>query len=172
MKFGKEFSVGGGSQNHLKIADKQSVIGVFRGEPLEFSSKWVGNKSVACDENDPDARDRFKINFVTKTPDGQYQPLVWEQGPVVYNTLKDLNVDYPLEQTIVKITRRGTGKDTEYSILPIPNNKVTPQLEQLLAAVKLNELTVAAATVESEDSFAPPSGGNGAFKQEHEELPF
>ena len=171
MKFNKEPSLGGGG-GHLKLAEGKPVVGIFRGDPLEFYSQWVGSKATVVPEGTSGARFRFKINFVTKAPDGSYVPLIWEQGPTVYNQLKELNVDYPLDTTVVKITRSGSTKDnTSYSILPVPNAKFTAQTEEALKLVKLNDLSVGGG---QEEQFAPsaPPVANGAFNQHEEELPF
>ena len=57
--------------------------------------------------------------------------------------LKSLNEDFPLDSTVMKITRFGSTKDnTNYTILPIPKgHEVTPQLNEVLSHVKLNDLT-------------------------------
>lgn len=172
MKFKEEPSTAG-AQDHLKLKDKESRVGVFRGDPLEFYSVWNNSKSTPSKKGEPGARFRFKVNFVTKDEGQNYVALVWEQGPTVYNLLKSLNEDYPLENTVMKITRFGSTKDTtSYTILPIPKgHEVTPALEAMLAKVKLNELHAGPAQVQEaepehfDQSFAPTA-------QHEEQLPF
>ncbi len=117
----------------LKIADGESKRGVFRGEIYEFFSKWEGGKSLVCEPNEPGAKRRFKINFITEE-NGGLVAKVWECGILVYQQLKDINDEYPLDETKVKVTRSGTGKDTSYMILPLlsAKEKLTPkQLDKI-----------------------------------------
>lgn len=154
----------GSAGNFLKIKAGEFALGVFRGSPHEFYNLWENGKSKEVPQGTLGARFRFKINFVTKV-NGQHTPVVWEQGPTVYNQLKDFNKDFPLEKTIVKISRTGSTKDdTTYTILPLPKgSEVTPQLEETLAALKLNDLK---AEAKPQETFAP------AAVSLEEELPF
>lgn len=139
MKFNSNPSVGS-SGDFLKLKDGESVVGVFRGDILEYHCKWNGSKSVKCDAEEKGAKFRFRINFVTKQGDA-LKSVLWEQGAQVYNDLKALNGDYPLEQFFMKITRKGAGmNDTEYHILPVPNGQLDATKEAMVAAVPLQDL--------------------------------
>ena len=173
MRFDKDPKEGS-NFDLLKVEPGGSVTGIFRGEPVAFFSRWINNKSYPCGEFDDGAKFRFKVNFITKVDD-VYKALVWEQGTRSYNMLKDLNEDYPLETTIVKLKREGSGKNTSYSILPIPKGyEVSEDLEVKLSKVLLNDLSVPSGPIVQDqgddlDSF------NQAFPPEmdHEEqLPF
>ena len=129
----------GGATTFLKIEDGQSVTGIFQGQPYTFWNKWIGSRSEVCSETDPDKKFRFKINFVQKV-NGTLTPLIWEGGGRLYDDLKKLNAEYTLEETIVKITRSGTGMETRYSIMPIKENQVDAGLKTLLSALTLHEL--------------------------------
>jgi hypothetical protein len=125
----------------LKLKDGESKVGVFRGErPYEFFQVWEDGKSQVVDADHPNAKSRFRLNFVTKE-DGELKVKIFEFGLTVHNMLADISESYDLEQTAVKITRRGLGTDTVYLILPVPP-KEQPNATQLKAiqALPLNIL--------------------------------
>lgn len=125
------------ADNFLKIKDGESVKGVFRGEPETFYVYWEGKKSVECEPTHEKARFRFRINFVTRGKDGNLVSKIWDQGPTIYNALKDLNLEYELADTVVNIKRTGSGlNDTSYSVIPAKENKLPPGLDEVL----LNDL--------------------------------
>lgn len=113
-----------GSANFLKIKDKESIRGVFVGDMHHYHMKWQSGKSVLCDEKDADGKIRFKCNFVYHdAASDQLVTKIWEFPYSVFEQLKAINEDYPLEKTKVKITRNGTGQDTSYMILPLVGEK-------------------------------------------------
>ena len=151
----------------LKIEPGQSVSGVFRGEPLFYACKEVDKKTVPCPPSDPQAKARFKVNFIMKQKDLSYKSFVWEQSGGVYNALKTLNEDFPLETTIVKISREGSGLKTKYTILPNGSNfKVSPELDTLLNDVQLIKLDVG--TPDEDAQAFPPEEAT----ENNEDLPF
>ncbi len=136
MQFNASPTTGGGATNFLKLEDKQSVTGVFRGAVHEFNGKWENKKFIL----DPHGISfRFQINFVLRENDIMVAK-IFEQGPTVYNQLKELHAEYDLRQTVVKITRIGTGMDTTYSIMPVKKSEVTKDMEKQLLQVELQEL--------------------------------
>lgn len=140
MKFQKrEITQSEGSSLFLKLKDGESVSGMFRGEVYEFYAKWEGNRSHVTNPLDQEAKVRFRLNFVMKE-DSKLVAKIWEFGLVVYNQLADLDAEYPLEETKVKITRRGTGTDTTYSILPLVKEKIDPKTMTAILSVPLNHL--------------------------------
>lgn len=152
----------GSGGTFLKIADGKSVKGVFRGGTRSFYVHWLNNRTVPCTGDDEHCKAgknqtyRFVINFVVNEG-GTFVPKLWEQGATVYQQLKQLNKDYPLESAIMKITRVGTGTDTSYSILPDPNWKIPPGLEARLAKVKLQPLE------EKQPESAPPPNDDSGW---------
>lgn len=149
MKFQAADGSGEDGKSFLKLKDKESVKGVFRGDPYEFKKHWKDNRPLMCTgpgcplcASDPKKPSfKFRLNILVNE-NGQYVSKIFEQGWTVYCQLKDLNADYPLENTVVKITRSGSGvNDTSYSILPAPGGAVTPALEATLSKVPLQVLT-------------------------------
>jgi hypothetical protein len=149
MQFKSDESSSLGGQFFVKLKDKESVVGVFRGEPYDFKQHWLSTRSQMCQgTNCPECQKgtkpsfRFRLNFVV-SENGKYASKIFEQGRAVYNDLASLNNSgYALEKTIVKITRTGTDKATKYTILPLPapQGTLTPDKEKLIAAVTLHDL--------------------------------
>lgn len=139
MRFREDLPQGGGSNNFVKLKDKESITGIFRGETHEFFVKWTDGKSTEVPEGTPGSKFRFRINFVVKEG-ASYVPKIFEQGQIVYEFLAGLHKEYPLETTVCKITRKGEKLDTTYEIMPL-RQPVTPEAEKVLNTVKLNPLT-------------------------------
>jgi hypothetical protein len=165
MKFKKrEITQGNGNGGvFLKFKDGDSKVGILRGEIYEFFQYWDNGKSHVVDADHPQGKSRFRLNFVTKE-DGELKAKIFEFGLTVYNQLADISDDYEIDKTAVKITRRGTGTDTVYMIIP---SKEQPNAQQLKAieAVPLN-------IVEHKDSPEPKKVKNFAPGAEDDELEF
>ena len=128
-----------GSSLFLKLKDGESATGVFRGEIFEFYSKWVGNRSQVTNALDQEGKARFRLNFVMKDG-GRFTAKIWEFGVAVYNQLGEINEEYPLEETKVKITRRGTSTETTYTILPLLKDKISDAAKKEIELTPLNIL--------------------------------
>lgn len=130
--------VGSGDNLFLKLKDRESIKGIIRGEPFKFFSKWKNGKSSPSEEGDPEAKFRFRVNILINE-NGNYIARIWEQGAISFNSLVDLAEHYDLNETILTITRNGSGTDTTYSIIPLPNKLDVESLRKI-RAVQLNEL--------------------------------
>lgn len=167
MKFTKREVQSGekGSNLFLKLADGQSVTGVLRGENYEFYNKWINGKSQLTTADDPEGKSRFRANFVT-VEDGRLTAKIWEFPLTVYNQLADIAEEYDLEKTKIKITRRGTGTDTVYMILPLLKEPISAKAIKEIEAVKLNIL-------EHKPKNEPPAfGQEHQFEDDQNEIPF
>lgn len=163
MNFKKrEIPKGEGGNLFLRLKDGESIKGVCRGEIHEFHMKWVGNRSQLCEPNDPEAKFRFRLNIIVPE-NGSFVPKIWEFGLTIYNQLADIAEEYDLEKTKIKITRRGTGTDTVYLILPLLKEPLTPKQLNEIEAVPLNILE----HKESAKQQLAPSSGS-----EYDELGF
>jgi len=158
MQFRTDIPEGGGSKNYLKLKDKESAMGIFRGDLHEFFVLWEGQKSSVVPEGTPGSKFRFKVNFVIK--DGaSYVPKIFEQGLTVYKQLAELHAEYDLETTVIKITRNGTGTDTTYSLLPLLKQALSKEVLKHLGTIELHALEQAQASQESApkaDESEPP----------------
>jgi hypothetical protein len=138
MKFktDNELPEGGGSKNFLKLKDKESVQGIFRGDLHELFIFWENGKSREVEPGFQGAKFRFRVNFVMKEG-AVYVPKIFEQGLTVYNQLRELNEEYGLEEIVVKITRNGTGTDTTYSVLPLLKQTLSKEVMKYLETMEL-----------------------------------
>lgn len=128
---------GNGISNYLKMDDGQNVTGVFRGEVHEFYQTWPpGGQKQIFDVPTTGASPRFKANFVMHE-DGKFVAKVWEFGLTVYNQLAEISENYNIEETKVKITRRGVSKSTQWMIIPLG-----PVDKKALAPIKAVELNI------------------------------
>lgn len=135
------------TRNFLRLKPGESAIGMFRGDPFSFRTHWANNRSTVCPgsanceicQSGNKAKFRFRVNFITKEVD-TYVAKIIEQGWTVYDTMRNLNADYDLEKFTVKVTRHGSGMETTYTIIPMPNGQINPEKEKQLAQVKLNDL--------------------------------
>lgn len=139
------------SKHILKMKPEESITGIFRGDIYTFRQHWENKKAFPCLEiNCPrcDAGQkssfRFQLNFIFKE-NAVLVSKIFEQGWTVMEQLEELNKDYPLEMTLVKITRKGNGTDTTYTILPAKDFLVKPAQEKEIAKVQLHVLEPAAA---------------------------
>lgn len=157
MKFkehASESSTGAGS--FLKISDGESISGVFVGEVYEFYTKWVGGKSLVTASDDADAKLRFRCNFITTEKNSEELAVkIWEFPLMIYNQLKEINEEYPLEETKVKITRKGTGTNTEYTIMPLVGGKNALKAEQVALLKKIPLLKL---EKKASQPVSPPTG--------------
>lgn len=140
-------------KNFLSLKNAgDTVRGVFRGEIVDFRSHWVSGaseRSVICHGRNTCAlcKDghksgfRFRVNFVIQE-NGAYVAKTYENGKTVYENLAALDADYALEKNMMKITRHGSGKETTYAIVPVPNGALTPAQEKAISAVELNDLAI------------------------------
>lgn len=162
MKFRKDLPESSGNSAFVKLRDKESVQGIFYGEMYEFFNFWRDGKGQEVPEGTPGSKFRFRVNLIVKEG-ASYVPKIFEQGQVVYEQLAQINEEYPLEQTICKITRNGEKLDTTYTIMPL-RQPVTPEVSRVLATLKLNDLkskNQSQAPVSDDDSWpdSPPDGG-------------
>lgn len=135
----------------LKIKPSETVKGVFSGEPLDFYQHWQGQKASVCAlslgapecglcKSGEKKNFRFRINILVKEDQGYYSSQIFEQGGVVYDQLQSLAQDFDLEKVVVKITRQGEGKQTKYTIVPLPG-VLSDEVMKKLLEVPLQDLT-------------------------------
>jgi len=152
------------TKNLLKMKSGEEVRGVFRGDPVDFRQHWIANRSYLCSGNSTceyckageKSSFRFRINIVINE-NGAHVAKVFEQGKSVYEALKSLNTDYALEKNQVKIKRMGSGTETLYTILPVPNGELKDGALKAIEAIPLVDLSLDASRpaepiAEEEDS--------------------
>lgn len=152
----KEHVSESGATSFLKIADGESVSGVFVGDIYEFYTKWVNGKSLVTNAEDPDGKIRFRCNFITAEHTSAAPVVkIWEFPLMIYNQLKEINEEYPLEETKVKVTRKGLGTNTEYTIMPLVGGKNSLKPEQVAI---LKQIPLLKLEKKASGGLPPPSG--------------
>jgi hypothetical protein len=156
----------------LRIEDGKSVQGVFRGDMARFYQHWVGGRSTVCpgretcalcQSSDPDekkASGKFRINFLVQEG-GQWVARVFEGGKRVFDQIKHLNEQAPLESVVVRIARTGKGTGTQYILSILHGNQgiVTPDLDKQLKQVPLVDVHSGLRPEEEEETFADADVG-------------
>lgn len=168
MKFKARAPVTGG-KDFVSLKDKESIVGVFMGEIHEYYAQWsaADRRYVEVPPETRGAKFRFRVNLVIKEG-AAYVPKIFEQGATVYNDLATLNETYPLEKTLVKITRHGSAmSDTSYNLLPMPQG-IPPETLKHLATIKLHDVLNGSA----KDEFNVPSDEPPPMPSEDDEIPF
>lgn len=146
MQFPGKDSGNGGT--FVRLKDGDSVVGIFQGAPLDYRQHWsqAEGKGYVCPETKECPRCakgeksgfRFRLNMVI-SENGVYVAKIFEQGWTVYKSLDQLNKEYPLDKTVVKITRSGSDKsDTTYSIIPVRDQPSPEKLAEIARIELLN----------------------------------
>ena len=114
-----------GSGTRLKLEDKESIVGVFAGEPLLYWRHWNNAtkrsaefpKDTPQDELPEGSTLRFKTNFLVERGD-RFLPLEFEGS--VATTAKGIKkaTDKQGQEYLYEISREGTGTKTRYHVLP------------------------------------------------------
>lgn len=143
MRFPKRAAPTGegiGAANYLKVEENTSITCVPRGEVFEFYQKWPkgGVKEVFA-EPVPGSGRRYKINVVLQE-EGKFVAKVFEFGPRVYDQFADIAEDLKITETKIKISKRGSGKNTQWSVIPL--GAADPKALKAIAEVALHELKV------------------------------
>ena len=138
--FKKRTEATGEGGSFVKLESGQSIVGVFRGEVLEFFMSWPkgGDKKVSL-EPFVGGKSRFKANFIVHE-DGKFVAKVFEFGIRVNNMIAAIQDDCDLPKTKIRITRQGTDKNTTWTINPITKEPLTAKQLKEIDAVELSQL--------------------------------
>lgn len=138
-KFRSDVGTSEGAGNFLRIKDGESHYVIFVGSPVEFYTLWEGNKTRVVPEGTPKANFRFRMNAVVKE-NNAHVVKIFENGATVYRMLATIEKEYgDLESVIVKVSRRGTGLETEYTLMPL-RQEVPPATRAQIAKLKMHDL--------------------------------
>lgn len=100
----------------VKIESGQSMAGVLRGAPVFFKQVWnEGEEKQVFSMDHQGGAKRFRMNFLTYS-DGQWSALILENGPRLYAQIEEENSMRPIENSVVKLTRNGSGKNTTWDL--------------------------------------------------------
>jgi hypothetical protein len=139
MKFTEEASnnSNGGAGKYLKIGDNESVYCILRGDIVTSYQKWNGATYEVAKKGEQGASLRFKVNAVV-FEDKKPVAKILEGGGHLYFDFKSINEEYPLENTLIKISRVGVRQNTRYTVMPA-GPKLQPDAK-VMAAVEALEL--------------------------------
>lgn len=100
---------------YIKIADGESVEGVFRGDPYLFYSDFNSKKESEFAFGD--AKFRFRINFLVYDKETDtFIPKILERGSLFAEQIFVAKDEYGLD-CVYKITRKGSGLKTVHNLL-------------------------------------------------------
>ncbi len=136
--------------NTLRLKAGESVVGVFRGDPVTFEQHYsqterrgtvclvplVCPKCVAGDF----PKFRFKINFLSME-NNSLVAKIFVQGGMVYDLIGGLlQSGYNLDEHFVKISRTGDRQQTKYTVVPLPKGQITDAQRNKILSVPLIDL--------------------------------
>lgn len=138
----------GGGAAFLSLKDKQTAKGVFRGDCVDFYQHFRTGGGIVCPgDGCPLCAEgskpswKFRLNFITRDEKGQLVAKIFEQGTRTYNKLATLNEGFPLETTLVSVTRAGDSKNnTDYTILPAQQAPLSGKALAEIDRVSLHDL--------------------------------
>lgn len=160
-----------GGKNYLKLKDGEKVSGICAGDLYEFFAVWKNGKPIEVPEGSPGAGFRFRICIIVKEG-AVYVPKVFEQGVSVYKKLSELNEIYPLERTLIQISRKGSSiQDTEYSIMPLPQTVSQATLDHL-KTLELPDLTGKKQSGGAQNQAPWPDEPPPSHTESNDEIPF
>lgn len=139
MKFTEDAPSGGGGNGgkFLKLGDGEHVYCVLRGDIKVSYSRWTGSTYEPAKKGEEGASMRFKVNAIV-AEDKKPVAKILEGGGHLYFDLKGINDEYPLEDTMIKITRTGVKQNTRYTVI-VAGPKAQPD-EKTMAAIKAVQL--------------------------------
>jgi hypothetical protein len=140
MKFTEEPSNGSGTGKYLRISDGDIVYCILKGDLQTSYQKWNGTTYEPAKKGEQGASLRFKVNaivFEDKKPVAK----ILEGGGHLYFDLKNINEEFPLETTMIKITRSGVKQNTRFTV-SVAGPKAQPDEKTMKAieAVQLHSL--------------------------------
>ena len=139
MKMQRPPTAGGDSKlDIVRLKDGDSVTGILIGDFHTYYAKFNGKYFQWAERGQEGAKFRFRVNMAVKE-NNDWQLKVLENGSMLYEALFTLNEEYPLEETVITIKRKGSGaNDTEYT--PMPSAKVKLTKEDAAYLAKLEPL--------------------------------
>lgn len=145
MKF-RDISELSGPSNFIKLKDGESIAGICRGEIEENFVVWENRVKTPVPEGTPGSRFNFRVNFIVKEGTS-YVAKVLEGGVQIYKQLAILSAQWDLDETVIFISREGSGpNDTEYTVMPAPpKQQVTKEALEFIKSIELNDLAEALA---------------------------
>lgn len=141
MKFRDFGSKNNDQGKFLKIEPDSSQVMLLRGEIAEFGLVGEGRDLKKVQSGTPGSRQRFIVNAIV-SENHTFVAKVFEFGILIYRQLAQLNTEMDLEKTKMKIMRTGSGKNTDYSVIPVIKEPLSPKQLDEINKVPLHFLDV------------------------------
>lgn len=141
------------SKHIIRLKDKESVVGVFRGELREYYQHWFGpgtQPAICVDRRTCEhcaakvkSSYRFRANIaVPSSTPGTYEMKIFEGGRTIYDQLAEIATVYNVKEHAVKLSRSGAGlNDTTYSVMPLPTGAVAGEKLAAIEKLALHDLS-------------------------------
>lgn len=131
-----------GTENFLRLKDRQEVKGIFRGQPLIIYQKWPkGGRKETFLTPEPGTKPRYLMNVVIH--DGQkFVSKVFEMAGATYEILFKIAEHIPLEKTKIVIARIGSDTATKYSLIALAHEPLSPAQLAEIDSVQLQPLGI------------------------------
>lgn len=128
----------GNKNMYMKLMDGESAVGILAGSPFTQYVKWVDRKKETSPVPKFGFSFRFQINFI-EFVNGGTTTRIFEGGKRLYDDIVALHAaGYKLEETMVRLSRTGSGTDTRYSVMPSPKPLTAEQLQVLANAKRFD----------------------------------
>lgn len=104
------------------LKEGQEYVGVFRGDIHEYQIHWSNKKKYVCVGVDKGCifcanldkpKFHFRVNFVHKNSEGNFECSLYEQDWFTYGRMCKLNEKHPLETSVVKVYK---GLDNGFKV--------------------------------------------------------
>jgi len=126
--------------------DNGTLLGVFRGDPVVFKQHGFGKTMKLCAGPSCDVceagerpKQRFRMNIIVQEG-ASWTAKIFEGGSSIYQPLKELHAEgYDLDSTLIKLTKKGSGMETEYSLMPAAK-QLTPEQIKAVSEVPLRDI--------------------------------
>lgn len=139
MKFRDDIETNGPS-NFIRLKDGETISGICRGEIREAWVIWENKVKSEVEAGTPGAKFNFRVNFIVKEG-AVYVAKVLENGIQIYKQLAALSKQWEIEETVIFISREGSGLETEYTVMPAPpKQQATKEAMEHIATIELNDL--------------------------------
>lgn len=138
----------GGPNLYVKVKAGVPVTFTPCGEIYEFFSVFGTRGPVL--PSTPGARIRYKMNVATSDDGGRsFKMLILEFGKSIYDQLYEISQVCDVTATKLRLSRKGTTReDTEYTLLPMIKEPLSPSMLNLIEGLELNTLDKVAAPQE------------------------
>jgi hypothetical protein len=141
MKFKAPAPKSGSSEGgslYVRLKDGESIKFTPRGEIYEFYSVFGTRGEVSPDT--PGAKLKYKVNVIIND-NGTLVAKIYEFGMTVYEQLYHMSMVCDVTKTKFQLSRRGSTKEnTQYTLIPVINEPLGPQVLAAFDKITLNIL--------------------------------